>query len=240
MPIVFAKNLKCLLYPSSRYFTEAVLDIYNCQSTSLTNSSFVDNTGSGISNSSYRGNTGAVSIGFNNVPDNISFPNVQVSGCNFTNNSATARSVFRTSSQAFSSQIFSGRGGALGVFINESFYNISVVISDCRFEHNYARSFGGGMFLIFTGFNTQHTINVDRTWVISNMAVLGGGGVQVSYISNGIPGSPHMVNFTDCVFDGNRGVAGGGMYVYPSFVGKCVTCIVWLLFSSSFVSFPDH
>ena len=240
MPIVFAKNLKCLLYPSSRYFTEAVLDIYNCQSTSLTNSSFVDNTGSGISNSSYRGNTGAVSIGFNNVPDHISFPNVQVSGCNFTNNSATARSVFRTTSQAFFSQIFSGRGGALGVFINESFYNISVVISDCRFEHNYARSFGGGMFLIFTGFNTQHTINVDRTWVISNMAVLGGGGVQVSYISNGIPGSPHMVNFTDCVFDGNRGVAGGAMYVYPSFVGKCVTCIVWLLFSSSFVSFPDH
>ena len=109
-----------------RYFTEAVLDIYNCQSTSLTNSSFLDNTGSGISNSSYRGNTGAVSIGFNNVPDHISFPNVQISGCNFTNNSATARSVFRTSSQAFSSQIFSGRGGALGVFINESLYNISV------------------------------------------------------------------------------------------------------------------
>ena len=214
-----------------------MLDIYNCLSTSLINSSFVDNTGSGISNSSYRGNTGAVSIGFNNVPDHVQ--NVLVSGCNFTNNSATARSVFRTSSQAFSSQIFSGRGGALGVFINESFYNISVVISDSRFEHNYARSFGGSMYLLFTGFNTQHTINVDRTWVISNMAVLGGGGVQLSYISNGIPSSPHMMNFTDCVFDGNRGVAGGGMYVYPSVVGKCVTCIVWL-FSSSMVSFPDH
>ena len=215
--------MNAIFTPSSRYFTEAVLDIYNCQSTSLTNSSFLDNTGSGISNSSYRGNTGAVAIGFNNVPADISSPNVRISGCNFTNNSATARSVFRTSSQAFSSQIFSGRGGALGVFIKESFYNISVVISDCRFEHNYARSFGGGIFLIFDGFNTQHMINVDRTWVLSNIAVVGGGGVQLSYISNGISGSPHMANFTDCVFDGNRGMAGGGIYVYPSYFGEYVT-----------------
>ena len=108
------------------------------------------------------------------------------------------------------------------MFINESLYNISVVISDCRFEHNYARSFGGSIYLLFGGFNTQHTINVDRTWVVSNMAVLGAGGVQLSYISNGIAGSPHMANFTDCVFDGNRGAAGGGMYVYPSYFGKYV------------------
>ena len=205
-----------------------MLDIYNCQSTFLSNSTFLDNSGSGISNYAYRGNTGAVSIGFNNVPADISFPNVLVSRCNFTNNSATARSVFRTPSQAFSSQIFSGRGGALGVFINESFYNLSVEISDCRFERNFARSFGAGMYLLFNGFNTQHTSNVDRTYMISNMAGVGGGGIQLSYISNGIVDSPHMANFTDCVFDGNRGNAGGGMYVYPSFTGKW-TQLVWIL-----------
>ena len=66
-------------------------------------------------------------------------------------------------------------------------------------------------------------INVDRTWVLSNIAVVGGGGVQLSYISNGITGSPHMANFTDCVFDGNRGMAGGGIYVYPSYFGEYVT-----------------
>ena len=223
MTLFVEENIMTALPLLPRYFTEAVLDIYNCQSTSLTNSSFLDNTGSGISNSSYRGNTGAVAIGFNNVPADISSPKVRVSGCNFTNNSATENSVFRTSSETFSSQIFSGRGGALGVFINESLHNISVVISDCRFEHNYARSFGGGIFLIFDGFNTQHMINVDRTWVLSNIAVVGGGGVQLSYISNGITGSPHMANFTDCVFDGNRGMAGGGIYVYPSYFGEYVT-----------------
>ena len=212
--------MNAIFTPSSRYFTEAVLDVYNCQSTSLTNSSFLDNTGSGISNSSYRGNTGAVSIGFNNVPADISSPNVRVSGCNFTNNSATARSVFRTSNQAAASQIFSGRGGALGVFINESLYNISVVISDCRLKQNYARSFGGSMYLILSGFNTQHTINIDRTQVVSNVAVFGGGGVHISYISSGLPGSPHMGLFTDCLFDGNRGGAGGGIYSYPPFAGK--------------------
>ena len=202
-----------------RYFTEAVLDIFNCQSTSLTNSSFLDNTGSGISNSSYRGNTGAVAIGFNNLPPHISSPNVQISDCNFTNNSATENSVFRTPSETFSSQIFSGRGGALGVFINESFYNISVVISDCRFEHNYARSFGGSMYLLFNSFNTQHTISVDRTHIVSNTAEVGGGGVSIPYNSNGLPGSLHTVNFTDCVFDRNKAVAGGGLHVYV-FLGK--------------------
>ena len=64
--------------------------------------------------------------------------------------------------------------------------------------------------------------------MISNMAGVGGGGIQLSYISNGIVDSPHMANFTDCVFDGNRGNAGGGMYVYPSFTGKW-TQLVWIL-----------
>ena len=210
----------------SRHFTEAVLDIFNCQSTSLTNSSFLDNTGSGISNSSYRGNTGAVAIGFNNVPAHISSPNVRVSDCNFTNNSATENSVFRTSSETFSSRIFSGRGGALGIFINESLHNISVVISDCRFKHNYARSFGGSMYFVFNGFNTQHTISVDRTHIVSNTAVLGGGGIDIPYISNGLPGSPHTVSFTDCVFDRNKAVAGGGLHIYV-YLGKLsVSCLL--------------
>ena len=196
-----------------------MLDIFNCQSTSLTDSSFLDNTGSGISNSSYRGNTGAVAIGFNNVPADISSPNVRISGCNFTNNSATARSVFRTSSETLSSRIFSGRGGALGIFINESLYNISLVISDCRFEHNYARSFGGGMYLLINGFNTQHTVNIGRIHVVSNTAMVGAGGAQVAFYSNGVPGSPHTVSFTDCVFDRNKAAAGGGLQTYV-FLGK--------------------
>ena len=182
----------------------------------------MDNTGSGISNSSYRGNTGAVAIGFNNVPADISFPNVQVSGCNFTNNSATARSVFRTSSETLSSRIFSGRGGALGIFINESFYNISVVISDCRFERNYARSFGGGMYLLINGFNTQHIVNIGRAQMMSNTAMVGAGGAQIAFYSNGIPDSPHTVSFTDCNFDSNKAVAGGGLHTYV-FLGKLST-----------------
>ena len=197
------------------------MDIYNCQSTSLTNSSFLDNTGSGISNGSFRGNTGAVAFGFNTLPAGISFPNVQVRGCNFTNNSATALFRIRNPSQAVSSQIFSGRGGALGVFINESFYNISMVISECRFERNYARTFGGGIYMIFNGMNTQHTISVERTHVVANNARVGGGGVLVSYISSGIRESPHMGSFMDCVFDGNRAGAGGGIFLLPPLAGKC-------------------
>ena len=45
-------------------------------------------------------------------------PNITVTSCNFTNNSALD-TVNRTSDQVFSSYIFTGRGGAMAVFVQE-------------------------------------------------------------------------------------------------------------------------
>ena len=57
----------------------------------------------------------------------------------------------------------------MAVFSNESRHNICVTISDCAFENNSARSFGGGAYLLLGGFGTHHRILMERTQVVSNI-----------------------------------------------------------------------
>ena len=199
-----------------------MLDIYNCQNVSLSESIFQNNQGTGILQIPYRGNTGAVAVGFNDVPPDFPPPCIRIQGSQFINNSATAASIFETSNQAFTNQYFTGRGGGLGIFINESFHNLTVRIDGCKFEGNFARSFGGGVYMLFNGEGTQHFIFVEKSELVFNTALKGGGGIQLSYISNGIQATPHTAIFTECFFTGNRGEAGGGIYIYPSFRGTCM------------------
>ena len=199
-----------------------MFDIYNCVSISVTNSIFIDNSGTGISRHSFRANTGAVSIGYNNIPASFSRINItaKVSDCTFINNRATARRMVRSSSSAFFSRIFSGRGGAVGVFYNESYYNINVEILDNHFESNYARSFGGAVFFIFFGEGTQNINILKRNTFINNFAHLGGGAVLSTFISNGVVGRPHSVLISDCTFIGNAGQTGGALFAYPAYECK--------------------
>ena len=200
------------------------MDVFNCQEVLLANSDFENNSGTGIVLKSYRGNAGGVAIGINSASASfLSSPSVQISNCTFVNNSALATSKFHTISQTAFNLIFTGRGGGLGVFVNESFFNVSLEISDCTFENNFARSFGGGIYILLNGRTAQHITTVERTSFLSNVAQLhGGGGMQLSYLSNGIPGSPHTTNFTDCTFQNNRAEGGGGIYVFTSFQGTAM------------------
>lgn len=203
-----------------RGFSEAVFDLYNNRNISITYSTFHDNQGTGISRYAFRGNTGAVAIGFNGVPMNYLEPKVFIFNCNFTRNRATASSLFRSSSGAFFNQAFSGRGGGVGVFFNEDVHNVSVTITDNLFLGNYAQSFGGAVFLVVFNEGTHHTMDLERNIFNSNVGRLGGGAVQMTFISNGIAGEPHTTSFIDCLFQSNSGPSGGAVYVYPAFQGK--------------------
>ncbi len=205
-----------------RYFTEAVLDVFNSQEVFLHKLHIEHNQGTGIVLESYRGNTGGVAIGMNAALANFSAsPTVEISNCTFINNSALATANFNTIDQTSFRQVLTGRGGALGVWVNESYYNVSVLVSDCVFQSNFARSFGGAIYVFLNGPTAQHKVNLDGTSLSSNVAELhGGGGMQLSFLSNGIRGSPHMGNFTDCTFEDNMAEAGGGIYVFTSTRGK--------------------
>lgn len=200
------------------------MDIFNCPDISITDSTFMSNQGTGISRISFRANTGAVSIGYNNIETDILHPLIAVLRCNFTDNRATARNAFRTTSNAFFNRIFTGRGGGLGIFINESFHNISGTINDNRFVDNYARSFGGGLFMVIFGEGTQNILLVRRNVFVNNVALLGAGGLLMTFFSTGLEAAPHTSNITDCFFEGNSGESGGAVLVYLAYEGNCFAC----------------
>ena len=198
-----------------RYFTEAVLDVFNCHHTLLTSVTLEHNKGSGISAISYRGNTGGVSFGYNNLPPQFDTPSVYVSDSIFFNNTAAADSVFLTSSQAFTRRIFTGRGGALAVFANESRSSLNISLVDCLFEGNSARSFGGAVyFLPGGGAKTHHNVLLQHCSFVSNQAGICGGGIQVTYPTVGPKYDPHLVTVIDCNVTNNWApFNGGGMYI---------------------------
>lgn len=207
-----------------RKFTEAVFDLFNCRSITISDSTFFDNQGTGISRISFRANTGAVAIGFNNIETDVLNPIIMVQHCNFTSNRATARSAFRTTSNAFFNRVFTGRGGGLGIFVNESFHNITGMILDNHFENNFAQSFGGGLYIVLFGEETQNKLLVERNVFLNNVARLGGGGVLITFFSVGLESVPHQTNFTDCSFTGNSGETGGAILVYLAYEGKLGCC----------------
>ena len=111
----------------------------------------------------------------------------------------------------------------MAVFCNESRHNICVTISDCVFDNNYARSFGGGAYLLLGGFGTHHRILMERTHVVSNFGHIGGGGIQVSFLNSGPEEDPLLMTFVDCEIYNNSAQAGAGVYVYTD--SKWITVI---------------
>ncbi len=212
---------------SFRHFSEAVFDIFNCESVNLEQSHFGSNSGTGILFETFRGNTGALSIGYVKYPHFLSQPRVSISNCEFFNNSALASSEFLTTERAVSNRVFTGRGGGLGIFIDESNQSVIVDITDCTVHGNFARLYGGGIFILLNGYGTQHILTFSRVDVVSNTAGFGGAGVQLSFLSASssyVP--PHAAVFRNCNFESNVAEAGAGMYIITSFIGK-LKCTVY-------------
>ena len=161
-----------------------------------------------------------MAIGFNNIQSYIPNPVFVVRHCNFTNNQATAESFFRTPNNAVFNGIYTGRGGGIGIYVNESFHNISGIISDSFFVGNFVRLYGGGVFLVVFGSGTQSHLLVERNVFERNVARLGGGAIITTYFSRGTEGSPHTTIIKDCTFNGNTAETGGAALLYLAYEGK--------------------
>ena len=141
---------------------------------------------------------------------------VVVSNTTFHNNSAIADNTFRSSSSAFFNGILTGRAGGLSVFIStfNVSHNVTALVSNCTFQGNFATSFGGGLYFVFTGNCSRHNGSIKDTHFLSNTGNLGGGGFVTTVDSGGLQEAPHLIHLSNCLFSGNRGDAGGGMYLY--------------------------
>ena len=156
-----------------------------------------------------------MAITYRVLRSSYSNPKIEVINTLFVNNSAlTNNRTFRSTSNAFYNGILSGRAGGLGVFVDERDHNVSISIDGCQFINNNAQAYGGGLYFVYNGLNSQHIGNVTNTKFIGNSGGLGGGGFINSVQSKGLQGAPHIVRFKDCYFEGNQGDAGGGMYFY--------------------------
>lgn len=193
-------------------FKEAVLDVYNCQNVMLNFLTLHNNSGNGRLLEQVRGNTGGIGIGYNRLPTDYTNPTLTLSNSNFIGNHAMG---FLTPERAVSGQVFLGRGGGVGLFMNESTHDLWIVISDCLFEENVARLFGGGLFLLSTTYiEVQHQVMVERCRFINNLGKSGGGGMQLSLLQAGDLKRPHRFVYADCLFENNRGASGGGLYIF--------------------------
>ncbi len=186
--------------------------------------SFLNNSGTGILLETFRGNTGAVSFGYTRYPGFLKQPRISISDCVFIGNRAEGTKGLQTSERAVGQGVFTGRGGAVGLFIGESSHSPILNMSDCLVFENYARLFGGGIYMNINSYGTQILFTFTRVRIIrntiSNRIQTGGGGVLVAFLSASdayVP--PHTVAFSGCTFDSNVGESGGGIYVFTSFVG---------------------
>ena len=201
-------------------FTEAVLDIYNSIHVSIANSNFSNSSGTGNVLLPFRGNTGAVAIGYNSGMSTnfVLRPKILVKNCSFTNNQADVFTTesFLTSSMIVTQGVFTGRGGGLGVLINQSFYNVTALITDCQFVNNSAFSFGGGLYLIFNGTGTQHKVTLDNCQFVNNTGALGAGAICIGYLTNGHFNFPMTSIIQNSLFVGNQGETGGAIFIFPA------------------------
>lgn len=195
-------------------FSEAVLDIHNSVHVNISNSSFSDNVGTGNVSLPFRGNTGAVAVGYLGMKSVIN-PTILIENCVFTKNQAIATSSY-TTSDIIGGGVFAGRGGGLGILINASSLNVTGLIKNCEFANNFASSFGGSIYVAFDGEESQHIISINSCSFINNTGGLGAGGIKLSYLTNGNRNFPMTTTIQNCYFKGNKGDNGAAIYVLPS------------------------
>ena len=194
------------------------MDIFNCQRVLIDHSVFHNNTAM-VEKDQYHANSGGVGIAYH-TNDTVYFdpsltPWVTVTSCEFTSNRALLPIVESRQqiNQALNNQIYFGRGGGLGVFLDEYFINITVTVEKCTFDSNNAESFGGGLYLYIDGADTHHEFVVTESNFTANTAEgeSFGGGVQVALLIRNANSDPSQLDFTKCSFIGNTASFGGGL-----------------------------
>ena len=162
-----------------------------------------------IKEDQYRGHAGGLSIGYHLTP---TAPVAVISGCLFRNNTSDPSSdLVQTTSDLVRSSQFTGRGGGCAFPVNP-LYSLNATVEDCRFEDNYANSFGGGLYVAFNG-KQHNTVVLHRVLFVRNRAPTAGA-LEVGFVSGGNPGAQDGLMAYDCVFMENQATFGGGVYFF--------------------------
>ena len=202
-----------------RDFSASAVDLFNVYDINIKDCLF-NNCSTDIGKDQFRGNSGAVSIAYYSLDaddggTDIADPVGSISNCNFTNNRAILPpGKSRTQiNQALNQNIYYGRGGGVGFFVQESLRNISFVIEDCLFDRNFAESFGGGLYLNINGVNTHHNFTINNNNFTRNVGGKGsfGGGLELALLIQNVDIPPSRFDIIACHFQENVADYGGGL-----------------------------
>ena len=201
-----------------RYFLESALDIYNCLYVTVSNCTFQHSghNANFLKKRNYSIHGGAVSVAVDVLEESniLPLPYSNILNCLFYNNSAIpSQSLTRSTNDIFSNQVFTGRGGGLGIALNGPFNSIQISISNCHFEENHVQLWGGGVYILF-GMQSNHTATTRDSVYIRNRSGYGAGGFFLGTFSGGNQERYSTANIIGCDFINNHAFHGGGS-VWP-------------------------
>ena len=184
------------------------MDIYNCPTVAVRNCTFEHNGPVSVTKPQpYRGHAGGLSFGY--YPETLPGPHAIVSHCVFRNNSSDPLTNLQSTTQLFQYFLYTGRGGGCAFIINHV-YSLNATLEDCHFQDNFARSYGGGLYIGLNG-HSNHTVIVNRVKMVRNWTPLAAGGLEVGHGEDAVLESVFVYNSE---FIENYSGRGGGVYVF--------------------------
>ena len=157
---------------------------------------------------------------------------VQILNSQFHYNSIETAKIEGTS-RAIIGDNYPGRGGALGIFINEPIVNTAVemVIDKCNFTNNRAAAYGGAVYIHSNQLSSGHNLTLTNSIFDRNFAANGGGGIAQGSTKTGnfsidTVFTPSHYLLANCNFTQNTAQFGGGGSFTIAFDRKETTDIV--------------
>ena len=194
--------------------------MYNFHKIMVNNCAFEHNGPSSVVKfSRFRGHSGGLSISL------LSYSLYQehsiiVKNSKFLSNSALPdESTQQSSSEALKDMIFTGRGGALGLFLGDDTSSIRAEVTNCSFHDNFAHSLGGALFAVFSHMS-NHTLMVKDCFFMKNNCSFSGGAFVVGFFGIGFADRHSIVTVLNAMFVENYAVQGGGAaIIIPAYQG---------------------
>ena len=213
-------------------FKDSGLRLSNCFSVMLQNI-VVENCSSVQSNNESFRENGAVSLAYRN--STLHTASVYVLSSQFNHNSITIDTTKRPSIRgegAFGDR-YPGRGGGLGLYINELVNQINLTIDNCMFNNNSALD-GGGVYISANGQSGGHRVMITNSVFNNNKAVFTGAAIfEASSKTGNFTGigqfNRSYYYLSHCNFSGNVGDFGSSFIFVislsrkrtPDFVSIC-------------------
>lgn len=190
------------------------MEISNSPVVLIDSCKFTNNTSQGIGTERFSGNSGGLSVGYDDTvrPDDFRnvTPEVVVRHSTFDNNRALAENQFIYSvSYVLRERLYNQRGGALAIFTGTPSYSARVLIEGSTFEKNIAQDSGGAVYMNLFGNDTNHSVWITETTFVENEGP-DGGALEITQLTYTALEKPYSIYVTNSQFLRNKGHFGGG------------------------------